>query len=119
MRQAIILPWPDKRLGANAMRRMHWGQKTRIIKGARLAAAWTAKEQGAKAMKARRILAKITLHPPDARRRDFPNWQYACKPMIDGVADLIGIDDHLWKIEWVDGEPRPKRGEVIMELEAA
>lgn len=115
----VELPWPDRRLGANEMRRSHWAKKMRLVKGARTAAAWNAVQQGVRRMDALKIKAAITLYPPDRRPRDYPNWQYACKAAIDGVADVIGVDDKHWKITWADGEPRPPQGAVVMELEAA
>lgn len=118
VRYLIELPWPDKKLSANWAKKIHWAQKAKLIKGARQAAAWNAVSQGVKKIRARKLKVTITLHPPDNRRRDPPNWQYACKAHIDGVADVVQVDDHYWKITWVDGDPIPKDGKIVMELEA-
>ena len=117
MTATVTLPWPNKRLSANWVKSVHWAKRAEMTHKARIAAAWETKAQGVKRMKADSLNVTITLHPPDARNRDFPNWQYACKAMIDGIADAAGIDDGKWKITWVDGEIRRPHGAVVVELE--
>ena len=84
-----------------------------------MACAWSLAEQKAKKMKAHAIHATITFHPPDARRRDLDNMLASSKSAIDAVSEAIGTDDSKWSLTLIKGEPRPKQGEVVMELEAA
>lgn len=58
----------------------------------------------------------ITFCPPDRRRRDLDNMLAACKPLLDGIADATGVDDHLWSLTIRRGDP-VNGGEVRIHLE--
>lgn len=91
----FTLPLPSRFLNPNA--RIHWAKKARAVKAAR-------------------TLAKLTLSPliqpgspspkhyvlhfyyPDKRRRDDDNAAASCKAYRDGFADALGIDDHSLKL---------------------
>lgn len=112
----VTLPWPDSKLIPHA--RGHWAPKARATKMARELAAWKAKENGARPIEADKLDVKITLNPPDRRRRDRANSEAACKALIDGVADVVGVDDYFWRITWDHGEPI-KGGQVVVNIEVA
>jgi crossover junction endodeoxyribonuclease RusA len=114
---SITLPWPDKRLNPNA--RVHWADLAKAKKAARNAAAWEARIQGAHIIKGKagRVRATITFSPPDRRARDLDNCIAAMKAAIDGIADVIGVDDSKWTFTATMGEP-VKGGRVRLDIEA-
>lgn len=94
----ISLPWPSSDLSPNA--RLHWAAKARAVKQARSLAAWeaAASRQFERLKGAERLSARLTFSPPDERRRDTDNMLASAKPYIDGIADVIGVDDSKWSI---------------------
>lgn len=113
----IKLPWPPKECHPNA--RVHWSIKARKAKNARIVAAWTAKEAGIRPNdpdipQALRVTAVFS--PPDNRRRDVDGMLSSIKNYLDGIADVIGIDDSKWQIA-LRREPATKGGSVRIELE--
>ena len=56
-------------------------------------------KQGARAMEATSLWVAITFLPPDRRRRDLDNCLASFKAGIDGLADVLGVDDSKWKLE--------------------
>jgi crossover junction endodeoxyribonuclease RusA len=67
-------------------------------------------------MEPRPINVSITFHEPDKRRRDMDGMLSQSKNMLDGIADAIGVDDHLWSLSLRRGEVR-KGGAVVVEIE--
>lgn len=92
----VTLPWPPKDLSPNA--RVHWGKLARIKKQFREACAWTAKEQGASAIEAKKLDVSVLFFPPDKRVRDRDNMIAAMKSGFDGLADVLGVDDGKWRV---------------------
>lgn len=92
----LTLPWPPKELSPNA--RQHWGALSRAKKAYRAACAWTAKEQGAKRIEAERLHLTITFVPPDRRAHDLDNCIARMKSGLDGLADVLGVDDKHWQL---------------------
>lgn len=119
----VTLPWPDSALVPHA-----GGSKWPKIRATKAARKLAYEETCAQLGRARlnlkycvdkgRLQATVTLHQPDKRRRDVPNWQAACKASIDGVSDAIGIDDYHWDVNWRNGEPI-KGGQVVVNIEVA
>ncbi len=113
----IELPWPPRELHPNA--RIHWAAKARITRKARLwaqQATWAAgirKAQPDTALKATAVFA-----PPDNRRRDTDGMLSSIKAYLDGISDVIGIDDSKWQLALRREDPR-KGGAVFVELDAA
>ena len=93
----LTLPWPPKELSPNA--RQHWSTLSRAKKAYRAACAWTAKEQGAKRIEAERLHLSITFVPPNRRAHDLDNCLARMKSGLDGLADVLGVDDRHWKLE--------------------
>ena len=92
----LTLPWPPKELSPNA--RHHWGALSRAKKAYRAACAWTAKEQGARKVEADALAVRITFVPPDRRARDTDNMLASIKAGLDGLADVLGVDDSRWTL---------------------
>lgn len=112
----IELPWPSRVLHPNA--RVHWAAKARATKLAKSEAAWWAKAAGAKPIKANVLSVSITFFPPDKRRRDVDGMLASIKAYIDGIADVVGIDDSNWSISMRRDEPR-EHGAVLFEITEA
>lgn len=93
----VILPWPPAALSPNA--RGHWAMKHTAFKKAKSDAYWSALEalgpRGARRLTQTigGIPVRVTLSPPDARRRDADNILASCKAYLDGIAQAVGLDD--------------------------
>ena len=92
----ITLPWPPAALSPNA--RTHWSALARAKKAYRAACAWTAKEQGAGRIDAQRLHLTITFYPPNRRAHDLDNCLARLKSGLDGLADVLGVDDKHWSL---------------------
>jgi crossover junction endodeoxyribonuclease RusA len=115
----ILLGWPDKKLSPN------YGDKNRFMKyrlrqEARTKAAedarWHITEDWVPFTGQGQLT--IIFHPPDRRRRDLDNLLSMVKQAIDGICEVLGIDDHQLHPVSIDyGQPDPERPhiEVIIE----
>ena len=90
----LILPWPAKELSPNA--RLHWRQVARAKKAYRAACQLTARQQGAHKLTAERLHVSFTFYPPNRARRDLDGCISRMKSGIDGLADVLGVDDSKW-----------------------
>lgn len=70
----------------------------RAKKAYREACAWTAKEQGLKRMDAQRLHLTLTFVPPNRRAHDLDNCLASLKAGLDGLADVLGVDDKYWSL---------------------
>lgn len=96
MSMQLTLPWPPTALSPNT--RQHWSALARAKKSYRAACAWTAKEQGARPMVAQRLHLTITFVPPNRRAHDLDNCLARIKSGLDGLADVLGVDDKHWTL---------------------
>ena len=62
----------------------------------RAACALTAMRQGACAVAAERLNVHLVFVPPDRRARDDQNCMAAMKAGLDGLADVLKVDDGRW-----------------------
>ena len=92
----ITLPWPSSALSPNT--RQHWSALARAKKAYRAACAWTAKDQGAGRIDAQRLHLTITFYPPNRRAHDLDNCLARLKSGLDGLADVLGVDDKHWAL---------------------
>ncbi|WP_249343617.1 endonuclease [Delftia sp. PE138] len=92
----ITLPWPPKELSPNA--RIHWAQLAKAKKAYRAACAWTAREQGARALQDDKLHLSLTFYPPSRRAFDLDNALARMKSGLDGLADVLGVDDKNWSL---------------------
>jgi len=90
----LVLPWPDSELWPNA--RPHRYQLARAKKEFRAECAWEAKRQGATSVQARSLHVDLVFFPPTRRRFDLDNALAAMKSGIDGLVDVLGVDDSQW-----------------------
>lgn len=93
----ITLPWPPRALSPNA-RHAHWGSLARAKKLYRSACARLAREQGAARLQAEHLAVHLRFVPPDRRARDLDNLVASVKAGLDGLADVLGVDDSRWKL---------------------
>jgi crossover junction endodeoxyribonuclease RusA len=94
---ALIMPWPIMReLSPNW--RGHWSGKARAKKKLRAAWAGAALEQGARRLMVDALTVRLVFVPPDKRARDLDNLLASCKAGLDGLADVLGVDDSRWSL---------------------
>lgn len=111
---AISLPWPPRGLSPNDRKhRLAVAGKRRKY---RADCAWATIVAGVRRIEAQALIVRITFHPPDGRHRDMDNMLAAIKSGLDGVADVIGINDARWQLVLARGERDP-RGRVDLVLE--
>lgn len=94
----IVLPWPPQHLSPNA--RLHWAALAKAKKSYRAECGWQAKAQGVHALKAPRLKVSFTFFPPSKRRIDIDNCIARMKSGIDGLADVLGVDDSKWEMSF-------------------
>lgn len=92
----LILPWPPSGLSPNA--RSHWAATAKLKKQYRSDCAWQAKAQGATKIDATALHLKITFYPPTKRHFDLDNLLARMKSGLDGLADVLGVDDSKWSL---------------------
>lgn len=93
----ITLPWPPAALSPNA-RHAHWAQLSTAKRRFRTACLLTARQQGAAQLAGPEAAISLTFVPPDRRARDLDNCIAAMKAGLDGLADVLGIDDSRWSL---------------------
>lgn len=106
----IVLPFPPASLSGHA--KGHWRTKAAVTarwrhdaRLATLAAKATAPEDGD-------IAIRIRFVPPD-RRGDRTNYANRLKPIFDGIADALGVNDRRFKPSYEFAEPeKPGRVEL-------
>lgn len=92
----VTLPWPPKELSPNA--RMHWAALAKAKKAFRARCTWAAREQGARAIKADKLHLSLTFYAPTRRAYDLDNALARMKSGLDGLADVLGVDDRHWSL---------------------
>lgn len=110
----VRLPWPPRILSPNC--RAHWREKAPITKKYRHDCGWHAKEAGLKKLGSRRANVRVEFYPPNNRKRDLDNCIGACKALFDGIADVIGVDDCMWRMSFKMHKPTPD-GTVMLTVE--
>lgn len=92
----LTLPWPPTGLSPNA--RLHWAKLARLKRDYRRACAGHARMQGARRLEAQRLHLTLEFVPPTRRAFDLDNALARCKAGLDGVADVLGVDDSKWEL---------------------
>lgn len=117
MKLVIDLPWPPRELHPNV--RVHWAKKAKVAKRARSDAAWFALSSGVRTHDFAgldSLNVALVFLPPDNRRRDTDGMISSIKSYLDGIADVIGIDDSKWVFTGIRrGDPQ-KPGVVRIEI---
>ena len=117
----VVLPFPDQRLNPNRSKGKHWGSTVALRKAARAGAKVLALEAaGAVRFDPQAELElTVTFVQPDRRSRDRDNLLAACKPMLDGIADALGVNDSQFEPVLIRREYGRKPGAVRVELRGA
>lgn len=92
----VMLPWPPVNLSPNA--RVHWTVLAKAKKAYREACAWTARAQGARRLDADKLHLSLVFYPPNRRAYDLDNALARMKSGLDGLADVLGVDDKHWSL---------------------
>ena len=92
----LTLPWPPKELSPNA--RQHWSALAKAKKAYREECAWHAKVQGACKQDAEKLHLALTFFAPTRRSYDLDNALARMKSGLDGLADVLGVDDKHWSL---------------------
>jgi len=114
----IELPWYSKNMSPNIKK--HWAVKAKA-KGVDTNAGYYAAFSHRKAVDALKpkngkYLLDIIFHPPVKRKRDADNAISACKGLFDGMAQALGVDDSLFKINSVDFGEVVKGGKIVIKI---
>ncbi|MDY0961763.1 endonuclease [Massilia sp. CFBP9026] len=114
----VELPFPDRRLNPNNSKGKHWAATVALRKAARTDAALLTRAAGAGVRFAagQEVELAITFIQPDRRARDRDNLLAACKPMLDGVADALGVNDSQFEPVTIRREYGKKPGAVLIEI---
>ena len=100
----VILPWPPSALSPNA--RQHWAALAKAKRAYRRACWAQAIEQGARRLHGvDRLHVGLEFVPPSRRPFDLDNLLARMKAGLDGLADVLGVDDSKWEITIRRGEP--------------
>ncbi len=92
----VTLPWPPKDLSPNA--RIHWSRLAKAKKLYRAACALQAQAQGVRRVAAAKLHVHLTFYPPTRRAFDLDNALARMKSGLDGLADVLGVDDKHWSL---------------------
>ena len=109
----IELPFPAKDLWPNS--RPHWAAKARAVKKAR-AWAYTATLAAKVPKPEGRMHIRLLVHPRTANRPDADNVIAACKALLDGMAEALGVDDSTFNAPTVVFCMPAKGGRLFVEL---
>jgi crossover junction endodeoxyribonuclease RusA len=94
VRVKLTLPWPPAELNPNA--RPHYMRLAKAKKQYRTECALQAMKQGACAIEAERLMVHLVFVPPNRKSRDDQNCMAAMKAGLDGLADVLKVDDGKW-----------------------
>lgn len=94
----VTLPYPPRVLSPNA--RQHWAEIARKKREYRNACAWQAVAQGLRRMDAQGLQVSFVFYPPNRQRRDLDNAIASIKAGIDGLVDVLGVDDSKWAMDF-------------------
>ena len=90
----LTLPWPPAELNPNA--RPHFMRLAKVRKSYRTVCALEAMRQGVRAIRAEQLRVHLVFVPPDRRTRDDQNCMASMKAGLDGLADVLKVDDGKW-----------------------
>lgn len=108
----IELPWPPKELSPNA--RIHWAKLAKAKKAYRHECAVSARSQGLGRMDAKKLHLSLTFFAPTRRAYDLDNALARMKAGLDGLADVLGVDDKHWSLGIQRGDA--PAGMVLVEV---
>lgn len=111
----IEISWPAKQLSPNA--RVHHMVKHRYAKAAKTEAGWATKivrpfdwgHDGS-------LAVHVTAYPPDNRSRDSDNLVASLKSHLDGIAEVLGVNDRQFQAPTVKWADKTERGMVVVAI---
>lgn len=106
----ITLAWPPAELSPNS--RLHWARVAKAKKSYRNACALEAVMQGVKRTTAPRLRLALEFVPPTRRTPDLDNLLARMKSGIDGLADVLGLDDRRWEFS-ISRSETPIKGGIV------
>ena len=109
----LMLPWPPASLSPNT--RQHYMALARARKRYRHDCWLSARAQGVRRIHAERVHVSIRFAPPTRRHYDMDNLLSRLKSGLDGLADVLGVDDSRWSLRIEMAEP-VKGGSVYVEV---
>jgi crossover junction endodeoxyribonuclease RusA len=117
----IELSWPAAELSPNS--RAHYMVRSRFSKAAKTEAGWATKlAQPARwhPPESGKIPVRLIAHPPKAwRTGDADNLVARVKSHLDGIADVLGVNDRDFEAPTVVWADRCDRGKLIVMVGAA
>lgn len=108
----IVLPFPPASLSGHNTG--HWRNRSAIVRKHRDWAKLATLEAAIPVPDEGDILIRITFVPPD-NRSDRTNLPIRAKPLIDGIADALGVNDSRFLPEYRFLPPQ-KPGRVLVEF---
>lgn len=109
-----MLPWPPVSLSPNS--RIHWSKLARAKKQYRMACAIHARMQGLGRVQADKLHLSLRFYAPSRRAYDLDNALARMKSGLDGLADVLGVDDRHWSLSIERSETVVKGGAVRVEV---
>ena len=110
--RTITLPFPPSSLSGHA--KGHWRAKAAITKEWRRWAHIAALDARVRAPAEGDIILKVRFIPPD-RRSDRTNFANRMKPIFDGLADALKVNDRRFLPLYEHAEPeKPGRIEITL-----
>lgn len=106
----IILAWPPTELSPNS--RLHWAVVAKAKKAYRNACGLEAIMQGVQRTTAPRLHIALEFVPPTRRGFDADGLLSRMKSGIDGLADVIGLDDKHWEFS-ISRATEPAKGGCV------
>lgn len=112
----LRLTWPsDKALSPNA--RVHWSVKAKAKKWLRTAWAVEALAQDLGPSTAKRLELHVVFMQRDRRPRDLDNLLASAKAGLDGLADVLKVDDSNWSLRIEKGlAPKGSPAHVLVTI---
>lgn len=96
LEMTVTLPWPPASLSPNT--RQHWRALARAKKAYRHVCATQARIQGLRKIDATRLNVALLFVPPNRRAFDLDNLLARMKSGLDGLSDVLGVDDSNWTL---------------------
>jgi len=111
-----VLPFPPASLSGHAKGNSHWG-KSSVTKKWRQWACEATKAARVTAPPSGDIRIHITFFPPN-RRGDRVNFPNRCKPIYDGIADALGVNDSRFVPQFYFCDPVGEPGRLEVRIGA-
>jgi len=111
----VTYPWPGSALSLNGSHG-HWSKRQRAAKPLREQSYWLTKAAQDRAFPGDdEIMVSVTFHPPSRRRFDLDGLLTRSKPILDGFADAIEVNDYRFALTLRRAEPK-EGGAVVIEV---